>query len=154
MTQNRLISCCMVLGMVLAFSPKAHATLGERADSITADREALHAVQATSTPHGGYSVQEISSVASQVREYLLPSGVVFGVSWNGRVNPDLTQLLGSYWNEYSVAQQKGVRTFGRRSRKVATPNVVVQTWGHMRNLRGRAYLPALIPAGVAIDDIK
>lgn len=140
--------------MVPAFGPKALAALGEPADSIAADREVLQGVQRRSTPHARYTVQEIASGASQVREYLLPSGVVFGISWNGRMNPDLRQLLGSYWNEYATARQKDVRSFGRRSRSVATPHAVVQTWGHMRNLRGRAYLPGLIPTGVAIDEIK
>jgi len=31
---------------------------------------------------------------------------------------------------------------------------VVETWGHMRAMRGRAYVPALVPAGVALDEIR
>ena len=43
---------------------------------------------------------------------------------------------------------------GRRNQKVETNRIVVEKWGHMRNLQGRAYVPALIPAGVSIDEIK
>jgi len=37
---------------------------------------------------------------------------------------------------------------------VRTDRVVVEKWGNMRNLQGRAYAPALIPPGVSIDEIK
>jgi len=30
---------------------------------------------------------------------------------------------------------------------------VVETRGHTRSLHGRAYLPAHVPAGVAVDDL-
>jgi hypothetical protein len=33
-------------------------------------------------------------------------------------------------------------------------NVVVEKWGHMRNLQGRAYAPALMPQGVSVDEIR
>jgi hypothetical protein len=32
--------------------------------------------------------------------------------------------------------------------------VVVERWGHMRDLHGRAYLPALLPDGVTVDDLQ
>ena len=32
--------------------------------------------------------------------------------------------------------------------------VVVEKWGHMRNLQGRAYAPALLPPGVSSDEIR
>jgi hypothetical protein len=43
---------------------------------------------------------------------------------------------------------------GRRHVTVKTDGVVVEKWGHMRNLQGRAYAPALIPQGVSVDEIK
>jgi hypothetical protein len=43
---------------------------------------------------------------------------------------------------------------GRRHVTVKTDSVVVEKWGHMRNLQGRAYAPALIPKGVNVDEIK
>ena len=69
-------------------------------------------------------------------------------------NPDLTQLLGSYADEYHQALQKTPRKHGRRFNRVKTNRLVVEKWGHMRNLQGRAYVPDLIPPGVNVDDIK
>jgi len=43
---------------------------------------------------------------------------------------------------------------GRRHVQVKTDGVVVEKWGHMRNMQGRAYAPALIPKGVNVDEIK
>ncbi len=102
----------------------------------------------------GYTVEEIVSDAATVREYVSPSGVVFGIAWNGYVHPDLMLLLGSYWGEYSAARQKAARIPGRSRQRLATENIVVEKWGHMRNLQGRAYAPVLVPAGVRVDEIK
>ena len=154
MKQNQIISGCMVLVAVLASSQWAHAALGESSETIIADRKALQAVHRATTPHKGYTVEEIVSDATAVREYVSPSGVVFGIAWNGYIHPDLTQLLGSYWGEYSAAQRKAGRKFGSKRQQLATDNIVVEKWGHMRNLRGRAYVPGLLPAGMRIDEIK
>jgi len=89
-----------------------------------------------------------------VREYISASGVVFGVAWNGLIHPDLTQLLGSYAGEYQEVLQQTKRKAGRRSIRVTTGHIVVEKWGHIRNLQGRAYIPALIPQGVTVDEIK
>ncbi len=133
----------------------AQAVLGEPADSVAADQRALSALRsAATTTHADYTVRQIESAAVTLREYISPSGIVFAVAWNGLVNPDLTQLLGSYADEFEQARQHATRKRGRRSRQVKTNRVVVETWGHMRDLQGRAYVPALIPSGVTIDEIK
>jgi len=144
----------LVLVMSLGSNRWANATLAGTAATIDTDRQALKAVHRATTPHTGYTVQEIASDAVAVREYLSISGVVFAVSWAGNVQPDLTQLFGSYWAEYSAAEQKVAREFGHRRRHVATNNIVVETWGHMRNLRGLAYVPSLVPPGVSIGKIQ
>ena len=102
----------------------------------------------------GYNVHEVISASVTLREYLSPSGVVFGIAWNGLIHPDLTPLLGSYAGEYGEALRQTPRKPGRRRLQVKTNQVVVEKWGHMRNLKGRAYAPALIPPGVSVDEIK
>ena len=150
-----LFLCLGLSAAVLATAQQAQAGLGESADSIASDREALSAVHRASTVHHGYTVQEFASDATTVREYVSPSGIVFGVAWNGLTYPDLTPLLGSYAGEYQEALQQTPRQPGlRRHHAVRTDRVVVEKWGHMRNLQGRAYAPALIPPGVSIDEIK
>lgn len=85
----------------------------------------------------GYTVHEIESDASSVREYMAPSGVVFGIAWNGLIHPDLTPLLGSYAVEYRAALKQTPRKPGRRRHQVKSERVIVEKWGHMRNLQGR-----------------
>jgi hypothetical protein len=155
--KKRLYALFVILGFsvaILANAQRAHSALGGSVDSIEVDKKVLSAVQGAVASHTGYTVQEITSAANTVREYVSPSGVVFGIAWNGLVPPDLTQLLGSYAGEYQEALQKTPRQKGSRYLEVRTPGVIVEKWGHMRNLQGRAYAPALIPPGVSVDEIK
>ncbi|HET6421116.1 MAG TPA: DUF2844 domain-containing protein [Geobacteraceae bacterium] len=151
---HALALCFCILASIPAAVHLCRATLGESADSVPADRKALAAVRHSTTNHENYSVQEIQSDVNVVREYISPSGIVFAIAWNGLTRPDLSTLLGSYAPEYLQALQKSPRKPGRRYSKVRSDRVVVEQWGHMRNLQGRAYVPDLIPPGVSIDDIK
>jgi hypothetical protein len=143
-----------LLAATFGAAQPVHATLGESADSVMTDRKALSAVQAVTTTRNAYTVQEISSDSVAVREYMSPSGMVFGIAWNGLTHPDLTLLLGSYAGEYQKSVKQTPRKPGRRFSQIKTNRIVVEKWGHMRNLRGRAYVPSLIPPGVTVDEIK
>lgn len=157
MIRKRLYTLFLGLGLsaaVFAMAQQVEATLGESVDSVETDRKAFSAVQSSATGHKGYTVKEIESDSNLVREYVSPSGVVFGIAWNGLLHPDLSQLLGSYSGEYNNALRKTPRRQGQRRLRVKTNGVVVEKWGHMRNLQGRAYAPALVPEGVNIDEIK
>jgi len=138
----------------LATLQRARATLGESVDSIASDRKALAAVQHATMTHEGFTVQEFKSEANFVREYISPSGVVFAVAWNGLSHPDLTSLLGTYVGEYQQALRDTAIQKGKRYLQVKANRVIVEKWGHMRNMQGRAYIPVLIPSGVSIDEIK
>lgn len=131
----------------------AFATLGEGADSVAKDRRALAAVKRGTTTRSNYTIQEVVSDAVTVREFVNSDGIVFAVAWQGVSQPDLTTLLGSYSQEYHTAKEQTPRRHGHKQSQVKTGNVVVETWGHMRNLQGRAYLPALVPSGVNLEDI-
>jgi len=133
---------------------QALATLGEPATSVESDSKVLSARQRTTTTRTAYTVQEVVSDANTVREYITPAGIVFAIAWNGLTHPDLAPLLGSYVGEYRQALRQTPRKPGRRSHQVRANGVVVEKWGHMRNLQGRAYAPALIPPGVSVDEIK
>jgi hypothetical protein len=140
--------------LTLAAAQRAQATLGESMNSIESDRKAFSAVRHTMLTRNGYTVQELKSDANVVREYIAPSGVVFAIAWNGLSHPDLTTLLGAYVGEYRQALQHASSQRGRRHLQMKANRVVVEKWGHMRNMQGRAYIPALIPSGVSIDEIK
>jgi len=150
-----LFLCLGLSAVVLAITQQAQAGLGESADSVASDRKALSAVKRATTTSNRYTVHEFASDVTSVREYVSPSGIVFGIAWNGLAYPDLTLLLGSYDREYRAALRQEPRKPGlRRYHAVRTDGVVVEKWGNMRNLQGRAYAPALIPPGVSIDEIK
>ena len=154
MKNNRRLLRWLVLASALAYTPWANATLGGNANTITADRKAFSAVHRATTPHNGYTVEEFVYDSTNVREYVSSIGIVFGIAWNGYVPPDLSQILGAYASEYIAAQQMSPRTHGRNGQKLVTDNIIVEKWGHMRNLRGRAYAPGLVPIEININDIK
>jgi uncharacterized protein DUF2844 len=151
---HALILCLGLAAPMFSLPQHASATLGGSADSVETDRKVLSAVHRGITARAGYTVHEVTSDANVVREYVSSSGVVFGIAWNGLSHPDLTPLLGSYADEYRQALRQTPHKPGRRSLQVKANRVVVEKWGHMRNLQGRAYDPALIPKGVSVDEIK
>jgi hypothetical protein len=151
---SRLLLCLVFSIASLFMVRPGDATLGQSADSVESDRRALSAGRGGMTMQSGYTVQEINYGGTTVREYLSSSGIVFAVAWNGLRHPDLTALLGSYTDQYRKALQQTPREPGVRHLSVRTDGVVVEKWGHVRNLQGRAYAPDLIPPGVTIDEIK
>jgi hypothetical protein len=148
------LACLGLAASFLVLARQGEAALGGSAASVASDRTALSAVHRATTTRSAYTVQEFQSDSSTVREYVSASGVVFAVVWNGRTHPDLTTLLGSYSGEYQAALQQTARKRGLRRQQVQSDGVIVEKWGHMRNLQGRAYAPALVPTGVTIDEIK
>jgi hypothetical protein len=151
--------CALFLGLGLSLViiltvQDALAALGESVDSVESDRESLTAVRGAMTAHREYTVHVIETDSTVIREYVSPQGIVFAIAWNGLVHPNLTELLGSYEGEYQEALRQTPRKQGRRQLHVKTDRVVVQKWGHIRDMKGRAYVPDLIPPGVSIDAIK
>ncbi|HXX57757.1 MAG TPA: DUF2844 domain-containing protein [Thermodesulfovibrionales bacterium] len=157
MKRRKLYSLWLGLGLVTFLHASAlnvQAALGGSANSIESDAKALSGTKRAATTHDGYSVHEIDSGSVVLREYVSPAGVVFGVAWNGLMHPDLTQVLGSYSDEYREALRRTPHGRDRRRLRVNSDEVVVEQWGHMRNLQGRAYAPALIPPGLGINEIR
>ncbi len=150
----QILLCLISLSAVLLMARPGNATLGQPEGSIESDRKALSGMHRMSTSQNGYTIQEIDCGGTAVREYLSSSGVVFAVAWNGLRHPDLTTLLGSYASAYEEALQNTARKPGVRRLAIETDGLVVQKWGHVGSLAGRAYAPDLIPSGVTIDEIK
>jgi len=148
-----LLPLC-VLCCTLWSSQQALAVLGESEASVESDRKALSASAHTVTPAHAYTVHGIDAGPNLIREYVSQSGVVFAIAWNGLTHPDLSLLLGSYAAEYEDASRAVPREQGRRRHQVKTSRIVVEKWGHMRNLHGRACIPGLVPPEVRIDEIK
>lgn len=142
----------VILLLALGLPAVAFAALGGDESSIQADQAQLHASLRT-TQTAAYTVHELQAPTGHVvREYLSPSGTVFGVTWQGPTKPDLRQLLGSHFDELKQATP-AARV--RRGPVVIRQNgLVFEMGGHVRAFAGRAYIPELVPAGVQADTIR
>jgi len=140
--------------ILLSVAGPAFATLGGGTGTIIKDHKALKATRRVSTALDKYSVEEMTTDAATVREYVNPAGVVFGIAWSGISHPDLSVLLGDYKKEYEQALKSNQTPRGKRHSDIASANIVVQKWGHMRGMKGRAYVQSLLPSGVTVDEIK
>jgi hypothetical protein len=148
-----LAGCTLALLGVLALQAPALAHLGGDADSVNADRDAMHA-QLRSTAMQLYSLHEIDTPAGTVvHEYTTQPGTVFAVTWQGPLPPDLAQLFGNYYKQYQNAAAAQSRPGMHRQLNIATPDFVVESTGRMRSFRGKAYVPSLVPAGVSVADL-
>jgi hypothetical protein len=147
-----LLSCFMV-----GFPTYAFAGLGSGVDSFQDNSMPVtilrHSVTSTtSSPALNYSTQQMQDdVGNVITEYVTIKGVVFALTWRGMFKPDLHQLLGDYFKSYlSVEGQSS----GRQSQIVDQNAVVVVSEGRLRNFHGHAYIPALVPSGFSLDDLK
>jgi len=132
----------------------ACAALGGDAASAATDEVAMHGI-ATSAPRQQYDLLEITNDSGmRLREYLDRSGNVFAVSWSGPVLPDLQRLLGAHYAQYAAAIASLEHPGLHRSVRVSTPELVAECAGHLRAYAGRAYLPALLPAGVLAAELR
>ncbi|RYZ67408.1 MAG: DUF2844 domain-containing protein [Proteobacteria bacterium] len=132
----------------------AHATLGEKATSIPGDVSKLKASQKAMVNEGPYSVHEMVANGTTIKEYSNAEGLVFAVSWRGLAAPDLEVLFGTYFAEYKQTLNLAPRQPGKRSVSMDTGRMVVRRSGHMRDQRGFAHVPSLVPAGLNLEDLK
>jgi Protein of unknown function (DUF2844) len=141
-------------GLVLLTLP-AFAGLGDDASAIQADQAHMQGALRT-TQTASFTVHEIKTPSGiTVREYVSADGKVFGVAWQGPWLPDMRQLLSSYFETYRQASQAEASSHaGRRPLVIDRPELVVQSGGHIRSFMGKAYVPAMLPAGVSAEAIQ
>jgi len=151
---SRYVASLAIFFITLLSSRQVHASLGGDAASVLEDAGELHAtVQVSSLAQ--YQVAEIvSDNGMRIREFLDRNQAVFAVSWAGPAMPDLHQLLGTEFAAYSAALAARDHLGLHRSVRVATPDLVVESDGHVRAFAGRAYLPGKLPADVSITQLR
>ena len=156
---NRLLLCSLLLS---ASASGALATLGQ-APSPPSSSPSTSApwlgtrrlALAPSVLSGLYSLHESQLPSgTTIQEYATPAGVVFALTWRGPVLPDLSALLGVYFNAFKLGVEQA-RNSGRRGSPVSVQRdgLVMKSKGRMRNIFGYAYAPDLIPKGVNINDL-
>ena len=148
---SRFLWSVAITAWLLSLSMAGVAELGGDVSTVQADQVRMKgALRITRT--SSYDIHEVqTSSGTRVREYVSPAGKVFAVSWQGPWLPNLEQLLGPYFADYTAAQNH------RQSRGpllIHQPNLVVQSSGHMRSFIGRAYIPDMMPAGVRAEEIQ
>jgi hypothetical protein len=156
MTLHRVkwVSMLLAFGMTPWCVAPVRAALGGDTASVASDADALHGV-IHSTPLQQYDIQEITSDnGMRLREFQNRSGVVFAIVWSGPAMPDLQKLLGASYQTYTTALAAASHSTLKRPLRIATSDLVVESEGHMRAYSGRAYLPALIPAGTSPADLR
>lgn len=139
----------------MAVALPAFASLGGSAKSVENDRTRMRATE--SVAHlGAYDVHEIRApYGTVVDEYVSSGGAVFAVTWRGQFPPQMQQILGAYFQQYSDAlAARQPQGYGHHPLDIQERGLVVQTFGHMGAYYGRAYLPGQLPAGVEADQIK
>jgi len=151
----------LVLSAALAALPALPvlASLGGDLSSVQADRAHMKgalrvSAAATSASTGAaFTVHEISTAYGMtVREYARSDGKVFAVTWAGPANPDLRQVLGSYYEQFVQAAEAAPPN--HRHLVIRQSGLVVENHGRLRAMGGRAWAPALLPANFATDQIK
>jgi hypothetical protein len=142
-------------GAILIGSPvAAWASLGGNAGSVEADRAQMNAAVQVSE-HDTYSVHAVRAPGGTVvNEFVSSEGKVFAVAWHGQFPPQMQQILGTYFQEYTTALAAQEKHYGHRPLNLQTQDLVVQTSGHMRAYVGRAYLPDALPRGVTAAEIQ
>lgn len=139
--------------VLLALAFPAWASLGDSVTSVQNDKARMKGTL-RSVATQAYVQHEIQVPNGQlVREFVSPEGTVFGVAWEGPFQPDLQQLLGSYFapvKQAVAAQQR----HGHGPIFVETSGFVFQQGGHARSFHGRAYVPSMVPQGVDVTEIQ
>jgi hypothetical protein len=138
---------------IMVLPSRASATLGQHEDSCEQDRAALGG-QRTEKAQNSYRVHTIQANGDVIKEYVSSAGSVFAITWRGLAHPNLSVLLGDHYAEFIAIAANTPASQGRAPIGIQTSRAVVLRGGHMRDVHGRAYAPALVPSGVNPEDLQ
>jgi hypothetical protein len=141
-----------ILFLLLACAGASHAALGGPPEQFDAQGTTVASV--VSAAGSKYLTRDTTlATGTRVREYVSDRGVVFALTWEGPVLPDLKALLGKYFDTM-VAESARLPRAGRSHLGVNDPEVVIYSGGRMRAFEGSAWIPAEFPAGFAAEDVR
>src|SRR5437868_2875194 len=144
---NSTITCGILAILILPFPVSA--SLGGDVTSVHADHVKMQGTLRTSSGDS-YTLHEIQTPTGvAVKEYVSPAGKVFAVTWTGPFHPDLRQLLGAYYDEFTQAvQAQRAQRRGRGPISIQHAGLVIEVSGHLRSFAGRAYVPQHLPVSM------
>lgn len=121
------------------------AATGSQANAATPSANALYRVNVV-TLNSGTVVREFVATSS---------GNVFALTWEGPQTPNYAAILGSYSERYLRPAGKDViRVGGVSETSLSSPDLVVQSMGHLGHFHGCAYLPQEFPDGLSVSDLQ
>jgi hypothetical protein len=124
----------------------AQAELGGRlGSSMAAESNAnLHIAAMSRNP--GVTILTAIANGITVKQYAAPDGRIFAVSWSGPAKPDLQALLGAAFPAINQPDKK-LSSLGLGV--VRQADLVIESYGRLRDFHGDAYIPSLTPQGFA-----
>jgi hypothetical protein len=140
--------------VLVIFSSISFASLGQNMSSIQVDARGIRAKIKKLSSQKLFQVYLMTCEMNEIRQYVDHQGVVFAVTWRGLNHPDLSNLLGDFFKDYSAADAEVSGSRAQSVKRISTEQFVVEKSGHMGALRGKAYLPSSVPAGVRIDSLN
>ncbi len=141
------LGCLLIQGL----PQPARAALGGTADSVEADRVSMKGLALQGAGAAQQRILQLPS-GTVVTEFLSANGLVYAVTWHGPSMPNLRQILGNYFANYQTAARSPV--VRRRLVRLNSPEIVIESSGHMRAFVGRAWVPSMLPSGVTPADIR
>lgn len=141
------------LVMLLAASAaSAFASLGGAPSGP--ERRVLSQSAAQSVNAASYTdMKDTLESGTEIHQYVNDRGTVFAVSWSGPFLPDLKEMLGAHFTTLvdHVKQHPG----GARAQvRVQQDDVVIFSGGRPGAFEGRAWVPALLPAGFDTNAVR
>jgi hypothetical protein len=142
----------MALALTLSF-PLARAGLGDPAASVLRDHAALRGTALKHTPAAAFDVHEITTEHGiEVREYVNRQGTVFATTWSGPALPDLKIVLGTRYPLYAAGVQ--ALPASHKVFSMSTEGIVLRVVKLPRGFAGSAHVPALLPPGMSVEDLR
>ena len=136
----------------LGSAPGANTHVAAAPRSLLQSTTSVAGIASTATSDASYTVREASGTDGvTIREYVLPTNVVFAVTWQGPVRPDMNALLGSYFSHFSNTGEG--RTRGTGPLIEHSGDFHIESAGRAGYFFGKAYLPRLVPANVIVSDL-
>ncbi|CAB3637347.1 DUF2844 domain-containing protein [Paraburkholderia rhynchosiae] len=147
------VKATLVIAVMLPLA--SYAALGGAPAAGAPSQSLLRSAAAVATPAAAapYTVRESRGADGvTIREYVLPSNVVFAVAWQGPVRPDMTVLLGNYFQRAASAGAGHPRGTGPLIER--SGDFEIESVGRPGHFSGKALLPRLLPAQVRAEDIQ
>lgn len=148
----RFVKTALAVSALLPLA--SYAALGGAPGAGSAPQTLLRATPSNSSPVTvAYTVREaLGADGVTIREYVLPTNVVFAVTWRGPVRPDISALLGSYLPNFTSAGQARARGTGPLIEHHG--DFHVESAGRPGQFFGKAYLPRLVPTNVRMEELQ